>query len=76
LTFLDFTSQPAFILFSTCETPSNTDVYALSPYKQLSECIKQVEQIEAKVEGLLEKKEEPTTRLDSYFIKNNKIAES
>jgi hypothetical protein len=44
-------------------------------YKQLTGCIKQVEQIEAKEEGLLQQKgEEESTTLDSYFI--NKIAEN
>jgi hypothetical protein len=37
-------------------------------YKQLSECTAQVEQIEVKVEGLLQqKKKEKPTILDSYY---------
>jgi hypothetical protein len=50
-------------------------------YKQLTQCISEVERIEARVnskkkEWLTKKKEEgekeevPTTTLDSYFIKN------
>ena len=45
-------------------------------YKELTECIEQVEEIEARVNNKhrLTKEKEPTT-LDSYFL-NKKIAES
>jgi hypothetical protein len=50
-------------------------------YKQLTECISEFEQIEAKVNNSKKRltkrqeKEEVPTTLDSHFI-NNKIAES
>jgi hypothetical protein len=53
-------------------------------YKQLTACISEVERIEAKVNSKKkewstakkEEKEEMPTTLDSYFVKNNKTAES
>src|SRR5215211_477395 len=47
-------------------------------YKELTECISEVERIEAQVNNSkkkewLTKKEEVPTTLDSYFIKNNAI---
>jgi len=47
-------------------------------YKELTECISEVERIEARVNNSkkkewLTKKEEVPTTLDSYFIKNNAI---
>jgi hypothetical protein len=55
-------------------------------YKELKECVEQVEQIEARVnnskrKGLTKKEEKqkqkeiPIATLDSYFISNNKIAQ-
>jgi glycerol kinase len=68
------------------KTSPNTDVYTALQFKDLTECISQVERIETRVNSKkrkwLTKKEEeetqrereeeiPATALDSYFIKNN-----
>jgi glycerol kinase len=71
---------------AVCKTSPNTDVYTAYNFKDLTECISQVERIETRVNSkkrkwLTKKEEEETQRgreeeipaitLDSYFIKNN-----
>ena len=79
LSFLDSTFQLALILYSIRLHPILMSIL-LYHYKQLRECISEVERIEVIVnskkkwltkEEAKEEKEEVHATLDTYFIKNN-----